>query len=87
MFFSCECFVLSGECLCVGLIYVPRSPAECGVCVSQIRGGHDAETGRSTTGGGNTKTVLVLLRFQTNVAHHMQSHVTKNSFYRLGQLL
>ena len=31
MFVSCECCVLSGRGLCVGLILVQRSPTECGV--------------------------------------------------------
>jgi hypothetical protein len=31
MFVSCECCVLSGSGLCVGLISAQRSPTECGV--------------------------------------------------------
>jgi len=31
MSFSCECCVLSGRGLCIGLIARPESPTECGV--------------------------------------------------------
>jgi len=45
MSFSCECFVLSGECLWVGLIS-SRGVLPIVACVSQVSGGHDAESGR-----------------------------------------
>jgi hypothetical protein len=62
MFVRCECCVLSGRGLCVGLITRPAESYQefCEQWVwswSPVTGGHDPETGRSTTGN---KYVIIL---------------------------